>query len=88
MWLMYNKSVFILFHHVAKEVWRLRCNFIFLFILGFVGGASYTAPLSSFHQFITNPTADYLDRHNITDDVCVLVIVISLQTVSSQSLMH
>ena len=42
-------------------LWRLRINFFVIIVLGFLGGIGYTSILSSFHQFITNPTYEDLE---------------------------
>ena len=46
---------------VATEICRLRWNWFYLILLHCVDAISYSSPLPSLHQFITNPTAQQLN---------------------------
>ena len=45
-----------------KEILRLKINWVFIMVLGSLYAISYTAISSSFHQFMTNPTASSLNQ--------------------------
>ena len=79
----------------ATEICRLRWNWFYLILVSPLLMISYTSILSSFHQFITNPTAQQLNGTGKEDKVknycynvrvlshCVL-IVISLTSIMMQ----
>ena len=50
---------------VATEICRLRWNWFYLILVSPLVYISYTSTLSSFHQFVTNPTAPQL---NVTEE--------------------
>ena len=47
--------------YVATEICRLRWNWFYLILVNPLLFISYTSIISSFHQFITNPTAQQLN---------------------------
>lgn len=45
-----------------KELWRLRGNWFFMTLNAALFAISYTSVSSSFHQFITNPREENINR--------------------------
>ena len=45
-----------------KELWRLRGNWLFMTLNAALFAISYTSMSSSFHQFITNPREETINR--------------------------
>ena len=51
----------LLLSFAAAEICRLRWNWFYLIILACLSVIGYSSPLPSFHQFVTNPTAQQLN---------------------------
>lgn len=45
-----------------KEICRLKLNWLFMTIIAALYAISYTSVSSSFHQFITNPREENINR--------------------------
>ena len=54
-------KVTLLLFFVATEVCRLRWNWFYLILVVSLNVIDYSSPLPSFHQFVTNPTAQQLN---------------------------
>ena len=62
--------------HAVREIWRLRLNWLFFILSSTLYGISLST-VTSFHQFITNPSS--VEMTNVTThtgvSVCVCVCV-------------
>ena len=60
--------------YVATEICRLRWNWLYLILVSLLLFISYTSIISSFHQFITNPTAQQLNGTEKEDKVSPIIV--------------
>ena len=67
-----HKILFFIASLVATEICRLRWNWFYLILLAPVISISYNSIISSFHQFVTNPTAEQLNGTWKEDKVKVI----------------
>ena len=72
-------KVTLLLSFAATEICRLRWNWFYLILLGCLDVINYSSPLPSFHQFITNPTAQQLNGAGREHEVYCYCVVNSLQ---------
>ena len=54
---------------VAREICRLRWNWFYLILASPLMFISYSSIMSSFHQFVSNPTAQQLNGTEMEDRV-------------------
>ena len=54
-----ESSMYLCSHtYTAKEIRRLKLNWLFLILLCILETINYTSTLPTFHQFVTNPTSE------------------------------
>ena len=72
--LIYNPffKVTLLLSFLAAEICRLRWNWFYLILLACLDVIDYSSPLPSFHQFVTNPTAQQLNGTGREHEVLLL----------------
>ena len=58
-WIFFKVTLLLSF--VATEICRLRWNWFYMILLACLNVIDYSSPLPSFHQFVTNPTAQQLN---------------------------
>ena len=59
--------------YTDKEIRRLKWNWLFLMLVCTLETINYTSVLPTFHQFITNPTAEVLNETGRLDKVSLVL---------------
>ena len=73
------KITLLLLSFAVTEICRLRWNWFYLILLMCLNVINYTSPLPSFHQFVTNPTAQQLNGTGREHEVLLLLFHFNFQ---------
>ena len=73
------KVTLLLLSFAAAEICRLRWNWFYLILLVCLYVINYSSPLPSFHQFVTNPTAQQLNGTGREHEVLLLLFHFNFQ---------
>ena len=80
-----SRHTALLLSFAAAEICRLRWNWFYLILLVCLDVINYSSPLPSFHQFVTNPTAQQLNGTGREHKVLLLLFQVQLSIMSQRT---
>ena len=84
-WINFFEVTALLLSFAAAEICRLRWNWFYLIILACLSVIGYSSPLPSFHQFVTNPTAQQLNGTGREHKVLLPLFQVQLSIMSQRT---